>query len=84
MLPLESVDEAAGIAKTGVSATYEMGTCRGGCTILGATVWVENIIEVLDEPGEWVLNTQTGEADLWPANPSDAGSPHGYSGTEYL
>ncbi len=78
MLPLESVDEAAGIAKTGVSATYEMGNLPGWVhNPLGATVWVENIIEALDEPGEWVLNTQTGKVYLWPANPSDDGSPHG-------
>ncbi|MCP4310257.1 MAG: right-handed parallel beta-helix repeat-containing protein [Bacteroidetes bacterium] len=79
MLPLESVDVASGIAKTGVSATYEMGNLPGWVhNSLGATVWVENILEALDEPGEWVVNTKSGKIYLWPANPSEAdGSPEG-------
>ena len=79
MLPLESVDEASGIAKTGVSATYEIGNLPAWVhNPLGATVWVENILEALDEPGEWVVNTQAGKIYLWPVNSilSD-GSPHG-------
>jgi hypothetical protein len=28
--------------------------------------WVENVLEGLDEPGEWVLNTKEGKLYLWP------------------
>ncbi|MBP1840073.1 right-handed parallel beta-helix repeat-containing protein [Formosa algae] len=61
MLPLASVDEEKGIATTAVEATYEMQ--RKG-------YWVENVLEVLDEPGEWVLNTKEGKVYLWPRNNS--------------
>jgi len=29
-------------------------------------VWVENVLEALDSPGEWVLNTQERKLYLWP------------------
>ena len=31
-------------------------------------IWVENVLEALDSPGEWVLNTQEGKLYLWPTN----------------
>ena len=81
MLPLESVDETTGTAKTAVSATYDMGKLpnwlykeMGG---LAASVWVENILEALDEPGEWVVNSKTRKLYLWPKNPASDGSPQG-------
>ncbi len=78
MLPLESVDESSGIAKTGVSATYEMGNLPAWVhNALGASVWVENVLEALDEPGEWVVNTQSRKVYLWPSDPAADGSPHG-------
>ncbi|MDW5290131.1 right-handed parallel beta-helix repeat-containing protein [Formosa sp. PL04] len=78
MLPLESVDEANGIAKTAVSATYNMGKLQGWVhNEAKASVWVENIMEALDEPGEWVMNSETRKIYLWPSNPADNGSPKG-------
>ena len=78
MLPLKSVDESPGIAKTGVSATYEIGNLPQWVhNSLGASVWVENVLEALDEPGEWVVNTKTRKIYLWPANPAKDGSPQG-------
>ena len=78
MLPLASVDEAAGVATTGVSATYEMGPLPGYLhNPSGAVVWVENILEALDEPGEWVVNTKTRKIYLWPSDPAPDGSPRG-------
>jgi len=78
MLPLASVDESAGVAKTGVSATYEMGTLPGWVhNPSGASVWAENILEALDEPGEWVVNTKTRKIYLWPSDPAEDGSPRG-------
>lgn len=78
ILPLESVDEASGVAKTAVSATYNLGKLPGWVyNQTGSSVWVENIIEALDEPGEWVVNTKTRKIYLWPANPNSDGSPKG-------
>nr|WP_231603611.1 right-handed parallel beta-helix repeat-containing protein [Neorhodopirellula pilleata] len=56
VLPLESVDEASGIARTAINATYAM--VKHGC-------WVENVLEELDTPGEWTLNTKLGKVYLW-------------------
>lgn len=76
MLPLESVDEGSGMAKTAVSATYDMSPLVNWAhNPLGVSVWVENVLEVLDQPGEWVANTVTGKIYLWPSNPAADGSP---------
>jgi hypothetical protein len=78
MLPLYSVDEATGIAKTGVSSTYPMGPIPDWVhNPSGHNVWVENILEGLSEPGEWVVNTKTRKIYLWPSNPADSRSPQG-------
>lgn len=34
-------------------------------------VWIENVLEGLDKPGEWVCNTQTGKIYLWPKSGTD-------------
>lgn len=78
MLPLASVDEETGIAETGVSATYEMSPLAGYLTKHfenAVSVWVENTLEGLDEPGEWVVNTKTRKIYLWPSDPAADGSP---------
>ncbi len=78
MLPLASVDEDSGVATTGASATYEMGPLPGYLHDPEASVvWVENILEALDEPGEWVVNTETRKIYLWPSDPAPDGSPRG-------
>jgi len=81
MLPLESVDESKGIARTRVSATYDMSTLPPYLlNILGdtaASAWVENVLDELDEPGEWVVNTRTRKIYLWPSDPAPGGAPRG-------
>ncbi|MCM2369621.1 right-handed parallel beta-helix repeat-containing protein [Aporhodopirellula aestuarii] len=81
MLPLSSVDEAAGVAKTHVSAAGRIGNLPSYLLNLmgdsAASVWVENVLEELDEPGEWVVNTQSRKIYLWPSDPATDGSPHG-------
>ncbi len=64
ILPLASVNTAKRIATTTVPATYAMDELH----FLKGTdsVWVENVIDALDEPGEWVLNTTEGRLYLWP------------------
>lgn len=66
VLPLASVDEDAGVAQTVIPATYAMN--KYGC-------WVENVLEELDEPGEWVLNTKEGKVYLWPRGESPVVAP---------
>jgi len=78
MLPIESVDEENGIAKTKVSATYDMGQlAKWVHTQDGNSAWVENTLEALDEPGEWVINTTSRKIYLWPSHPASDGSPQG-------
>jgi len=66
VLPLASVDDEAGVARTAIPATYGMN--KIGC-------WVENVLEQLDKPGEWVLNTKEGKVYLWPRSDSPVVAP---------
>ncbi len=68
ILPLASVDVGEGVANTSLDATYAMNSLH----FLKETdsVWIENALEELNEPGEWVLNTQEGKVYLWPRNDS--------------
>ena len=66
VLPLISVDEEAGIARTAIPATYGMN--KIGC-------WVENVLEELDKEGEWVLNSREGKVYLWPRGKSPVMAP---------
>ena len=78
MLPLAFVDEENCMAKTKVSSTYAMGELAHWVHKRdGNSAWIENTIEGLDTPGEWVINTKTRKIYLWPANPSEDGSPEG-------
>ncbi|MDC0177901.1 right-handed parallel beta-helix repeat-containing protein [Polaribacter sp.] len=73
MLPLESVNEKKNTAYTSVNATYGMNVLH----FLKKTenCWVENVLEALDEKGEWVLNTKEGKVYLWPRNDSPVLAP---------
>ena len=68
VLPLESVDEASGVARTRIPASYPMVKVRWGLHDVNSkgTAWVENVLDALDTPGEWVLNTQERKLYLWP------------------
>ena len=68
ILPLESVDEASGVARTQIPASYPMIKVRWGLRNVNSngTAWVENSLDVLDEPGEWALNTKERKIYLWP------------------
>jgi len=70
ILPLESVNTNELVARTAVPGTYPL--TRNGMNDR-ESVWLENVIEVLDEPGEWVFNSTEGRFYLWPieAEPGD-------------
>jgi hypothetical protein len=73
ILPLASVDEESRIARTAIDATYAMNRLH----FLKDTesCWVENVLEELDEPGEWVLNTKERKLYLWPRGESPVMAP---------
>lgn len=73
VLPLKSVDETKQIATTSIAATYAMNRLHFLKTT--PSCWVENVLEELDEPGEWVLNSEEGKVYLWPRNQSAVVSP---------
>ena len=74
ILPLESVDEKSQVARTSIPATYAMNPLHFLPTT--ASCWVENVLEELDEPGEWALNTKEGKVYLWPRNDSPVVAPN--------
>lgn len=60
-LPLQSIDFKAKTATTAIDPTY--------CFVGGKPYYVENAIEYLDEPGEWVFDSAQGRVYLWPTSP---------------
>ncbi|PAY18894.1 peptidase [Rhodopirellula sp. SM50] len=73
VLPLASVDEQNQMASTSIDATYAMNKLHFLPTV--ESCWVENVLEELDEPGEWVLNTRQGKVYLWPRNQTPVVAP---------
>jgi len=73
VLPLASVDEEKQMAHTSIDATYAMNKLHFLKTT--ESCWVENALEELDEPGEWVLNTKEGKVYLWPRGKSPVIAP---------
>jgi hypothetical protein len=65
ILPLVSVNEQTRIAQTALPGSYPLNPLKFGKT-KPVSCWVENVLEALDEPGEWVLNTREGKLYLWP------------------
>ncbi|PNW29673.1 right-handed parallel beta-helix repeat-containing protein [Formosa algae] len=73
MLPLESVNEETQIATTSIESTYAMNILHFLKTT--ENCWVENVLEALDEEGEWVINTKEDKVYLWPRNTSKVVAP---------
>jgi len=73
ILPLKSVNEQKQVAETTINASYLMNQLH----FLGElkSCWVENVLEALDEPGEWALNTKEKKLYLWPRSKSPIYSP---------
>lgn len=73
VLPLVSVNQKKQIARTSIEATYAMNELHFLPTV--ESCWVENVLDELDEPGEWVLNTKEDKVYLWRRNESTVVSP---------
>lgn len=70
-LTLASVDEKSGVATTTIPATYPMGKIDKHLHAMdGGSCRVENAIDYLDSPGEWVVNTKEKLVYYWPENGS--------------
>jgi len=67
ILPVTKVDRQSGLIFTDVPATYSLEPPRFG-NFPNGTVWIENVLEALDEPGEWVLDVTARKLYLWPRN----------------
>jgi hypothetical protein len=67
ILPLASVDASKGVAKTAVPATYPLGTLPTWFH-QPLSAWIENSIDFLDQPGEWVVNSHERKIYYWPRN----------------
>ena len=66
-LTLASVDEKNGVAQTVLPATYPMGKIDKHLHAMeGGSCRVENVIDYLDTPGEWVVNTKEKQVYYWP------------------
>ena len=63
LLPVESIDEKTGLLRTTEAGTYPLG--RNGM-VDRENAWLENSLELLDEPGEWVLDADQQQLYLWP------------------
>jgi hypothetical protein len=68
-LTLAWVDEKNGVAQTALPATYPMGKIDKHLHAMeGGSCRVENVIDFLDSPGEWVVNTKEKLVYYWPAS----------------
>ncbi|MBV1888271.1 MAG: right-handed parallel beta-helix repeat-containing protein, partial [Urechidicola sp.] len=63
MMQLESVDEENGIAWTVLEANAPPAAKKSH-----TKPWVENVIDYLETPGHWVVNTQERKIYYWPEN----------------
>ena len=72
ILPMTEVDRVTGLVRTAVPATYSLEPPRF-TNFPDGTVWIENVLEALDEPGEWVLDTTVRKLYLWPRNGREPG-----------
>ena len=73
ILALKSVDEQARVARTTLPGTYPLGALGWVRSDPDRSCWVENVLEGLDSPGEWVLDTAAGRCYLWPRSDEPEG-----------
>jgi hypothetical protein len=65
ILPISRVEENGRIVQTDVPATYSLEKTKFGHFPKGSA-WIENAIECLDAPGEWVFDAAERRILLWP------------------
>ncbi|MDF7825949.1 right-handed parallel beta-helix repeat-containing protein [Pontiellaceae bacterium B12227] len=75
ILPIASVDEKQQIVHTSIDSTYAMNPLHFLKADKIPSCWVENVLEELDESGEWVLDTKKGTVYLWPRGKTPVVAP---------
>ena len=65
LLPMSQVDREHGLVWSAVPGTYPM-LPPAFAQFPGGSLWIENVMAVLDEPGEWVFDATTRLLSLWP------------------
>ena len=65
LLPLAAVDEAGSTLTTAQPGTYTLGKNR---MTDRDNAWIENALELLDQPDEWVLDAKRGLLWYWPSD----------------
>ncbi len=65
ILPMTQVNRDTGLVRSAVPATYPLNPPKFA-NFPNGTVWIENVLETLDEPGEWVFDAQNRKLYLWP------------------
>ncbi len=73
ILPMTEVNRDTGLVRTAVPATYPLNPPKFA-RFPNGTLWIENVLEVLDEPGEWVLDTEHRKLYFWPKDGKRPGS----------
>ncbi len=64
LLPMTRVDREHGLVWSAVPGTYPMVPPAFGQFPEGS-LWIENVLAVLDEPGEWVYDARARAVTLW-------------------
>ena len=75
ILPIADIDEKTGIGHTAVPGTYTL--IKHYENSKNGVGHIENVMAVLDEPGEWVIDSKHNKLYLWPKNgkPKDISAP---------
>lgn len=73
ILGLEFVDVNTRVARTRLPGTWPLRALRADWGVK-ASAWVENVLEGLDQPGEWVLDTHSRRLYLWPRGQNPDGT----------
>lgn len=68
-VPVVSAEPERNVLRTDVPVTYEM--ALPGFGRFEESVWIENLFEALDQPGEWVLDYSERQLYYWP----ESGTP---------
>ena len=64
ILPLKTIDTSKGTGLTSIPGTYKINRMNHEQFL--PNLWVQNAIDYLDEPGEWVINSDEGKIYYWP------------------
>lgn len=70
-LPIKEIDYTRNILTTSQPGTYGLDTRQRWQYDTRKPLWgfyIENVVEYLDEPGEWVLDSEKGKLYYWPNN----------------